>query len=174
MAGKLIIKPVKEDAPVKLRDLDQMMDRMHKMYSSIANRAFELFENKGRIFGRDLEDWFRAESELLHPVHVTIKESEEGLTVQAEVPGFSAEELEVNVEPRRLTITGERETKEEQKKEGRTIYSERYANKILRVVDLPTEIDSAKVTANLKDGVLSFSLPKAAPAKKVHIETKAA
>lgn len=173
MAGKLVIKPAKGDAPIKLRDLDQMMDRMHKMYSSIANRAFEIFENKGRIFGRDLEDWFRAESELLHPVQITIQETEEGLTVEAEVPGFSTEELEVNVEPRRLTITGERVTQKEQT-EGRTIYSERRANKILRVVDLPVEVDSAKVTATLKDGVLSFNLPKAAPAKKVHIETKAA
>jgi len=173
MAGKLIAKPARDVAPIKFTDIDKVLDHLQEMYGSIARRAFELFEGKGRAFGRDLEDWLRAESELLHPVHITIRESEEELTVQAEVPGFSTKELEVSVEPRRLTITGQRETKGEHK-EGKTIYTERCADKMLRVIDLPAEVDPAKVTATLKDGILSFTLPKAVPAKKVRIEPKAA
>jgi HSP20 family protein len=173
MAGKLITKPAKEVAPIKFTEFEKMFGRMQEMYDSIARRAFELFEGKGKIFGRDLEDWFRAELELLHPVHVTIRESEEGLEVQAEVPGFSIKELEVSVEPRRVIISGQRETKEEHK-EGTTIYTERCADKILRVIDLPAEVAPAKVTATLKDGILDFTLPKAVPAKKIRIEPKAA
>jgi len=61
-------------------------------------------------FGRDLENWLQAESKLLHPVHVDVAESDEGLTVRAEVPAsFRAENLMVGVEARRLTIAGERE-----------------------------------------------------------------
>ena len=173
MAGKMIPQPAKEDAPIKFKDIDEVFNRIQEVYDSIARRAFELFEGKGKIFGRDLEDWFRAESELLHPLHVTIRESEDGLTVEAEVPGFKTKELEVNVEPRRLTITGQRETKGEHK-EGKTIYTERRADKIMRTIDLPVEVDPAKVAATLKDGILSFALPKAVPAKKIHIESKAA
>ena len=173
MAGKLTIKPAKEVAPIKFTEIEKMFEHMHEMYDSIARRAFELFEGKGKIFGRDLEDWFRAESELLHPVHITIRESEQGLKVQAEVPGFSAKELEVSVEPRRLTISGQRETNEEHP-EGKTIYAERCADKILRVINLPAEVDPAKVTATLKDGILDFTLPKAVPAKKVRVKLKAA
>ena len=93
--------------------------------------------------------------------------------VRAEVPGFSTKELEISIEPRRLTILGKHEAQKESKK-AKTIYSERCAKKILRVVDLPAEVDSLKVSAVLKDGVLSIELPKAAHAKPVRIEPKAA
>jgi HSP20 family protein len=169
----LATQPVREISPFKFEDVEKVFDRMQKTYESIARRAFELFESNGRIFGRDLEDWFKAERELLHPVHINISETEGELQVKAEVPGFSAKELEVSVEPRRLTITGKRETKEE-RREGKTVYSEHCASEILRVVDLPAAVDATKVTATLKDGILEFALPKAEPAKKVRIETKAA
>ncbi len=101
------------------------------------------------------------------------KESDESLTVQAEVPGFSIKELEINVEPRRLTIAGKHEA-QGQNKNGKTIYSERCAKEILRVVDLPAEVDSSKVSATLKDGILNIELPKAAHARTVRIEPKTA
>jgi HSP20 family protein len=150
-----------------------VFDRMQQSYDEIARRAFEIFDNNGRWLGHDLEDWFRAESELLHPVHLEIAESDGNLTVQAEVPGFSTKELEIHVEPRRLTIAGKHEAQEESKK-GKTIYSERCAKEILRVVDLPAEVDSSKVSAMLKDGILQIELPKAAHAKAVRIEPKTA
>jgi HSP20 family protein len=93
--------------------------------------------------------------------------------VRAEVPGFNAKELEINLESRTLTITGKHETKEENQK-GKTIYSERSAREILRVVELPAEVDGSKVSATLKDGVLNIELPKAAHAKRIRIEPKAA
>jgi len=68
-------------------------------------------------------------------------------------------------------ITGKHEAKEESKK-GKTIYSERCAKEIMRVVHLPAEVDSSKVNATLKDGVLNIELPKVAPAKTVRVEPK--
>jgi HSP20 family protein len=120
-----------------------------------------------------VENWLRAESELLQPVRLEVSESDDALTVRAEVPGFNAKELEINVESRTLTITGKHETQEENKK-GKTLYSERSAQEILRVVDLPTEVDSSKVSATLKEGILNIELPKAAHAKRVRIEPKSA
>jgi HSP20 family protein len=87
-----------------------------------------------------LEDWFRAESELLHPLRLEITESDDNLTVRAEVPSFSTKELEINVEPLKLTIVGKHRAQEESKK-SKTIYSERCAKEILRVVYLPAEVD---------------------------------
>lgn len=167
------MQPAKTSVPVKQIETENVFDRIQQVYDSIAQRAFDIFETNGRWFGRDLDDWFQAESQLLHPVHLEIAESDDNLTVRAEVPGFSTKELEINVEPRRLTITGKHEAKEESKK-GKTIYSERCAKEILRSFDLPAEIDSSKVTATLKDGVLNIELPKAAHAKTVRVEPKAA
>ena len=171
-----VIDPPKKPtapAPLKLVPPADILDRAQQVFDSIARRAFELFEGNGRNWGRDLEDWFLAESELLHPVHVDITETDQDLIVRAEVPGFTAKELEVSVESGRLTITGERETKEE-RKEKKLIYQERCSNRILRVIDLPVNVDAAKAAATLKDGVLELKAPKAAPAKKIPIEPKSA
>jgi HSP20 family protein len=113
--------------------------------------------------------------DMLHPVHVNIAEAEDSLEVKAEIPGFSEKEIEVSVEPRRLTITGKRETettKEENK--GKTVYSEFCSNQILRIVDLPASIDAEKTTATLKNGVLQLTMPKTAKAKTLEIKPKAA
>jgi HSP20 family protein len=167
------MQPAKAPVAVKQSATGDVFDRIQQIYDSIARRAFEIFENNGRWLGHDLEHWFSAESELLHPVHLEMAESDDNLTVRAEVPGFSTKELEINVEPHKITILGKHEAQEESKK-GKTIYSERCATEILRVVDLPAEVDSMKVSATLKDGVLNIELPKAPLAKPVRIQPKAA
>ena len=167
------MQPAKTPVPVKQPASRDVLDQIQQTYDLIARRAFEIFNENGRWLGHELDDWFRAESELLHPVHLEIAESDDNLTVRAEVPGFNTKELEINVEPRTLTIAGKHEAQEESKK-GKTIYSERCAKEILRVVDLPAEVDSSKVSAILKDGVLSIELPKAAHAKTVRIEPRTA
>lgn len=152
---------------------ENLFERANNILNAISRRAYEIFEGNGRSFGRDLEDWFRAERELLHPVHIHVTESGDALEVKAEVPGFTEKELEINVEPRRLVITGKRESKKEEKK-GKTLYSESCANQIMRVVDLPADVETEKVTATLKNGVLELNLPKSAKARTVRIEPKAA
>ena len=42
-------------------------------------RAYQIFEGNGRRFGHDLDDWFKAEMDLLHPVHVNIASREKTL-----------------------------------------------------------------------------------------------
>ena len=160
---------VKEAVPVK--QTPGIFDRIEELHNSIARRAFEIFEGKGRWPGRELDDWLRAESELIHPMHLEITESDNHLNVRAEVPGFNAKELEINIEPRRLTITGKHEAKDETKK-GKTLYSELRASEILRVVDLPAEVDTSDVSATLKDGIMSIKMTKTAAPKSVRVELK--
>jgi HSP20 family protein len=92
---------------------------------------------------------------------------------EAEVPGFTAKDLEIQIEGRRLTISGKRESSEEQKK-GTSIFQEHRSNEIQRVVDLPTEVDVSKATATLKNGIVGLQLPKNVKAKSTRIDVKAA
>jgi HSP20 family protein len=162
-------------APTSLRVVEPhtLFERVNKVYDSIARRAFEMFENKGSNIGRELEDWFKAESELLHPVHIHINETDKAFSVHAEVPGFNAKEVEVSVEPRRIVISGKRETKEEAK-QGKTIQCECSSNEFLRVIDLPAEVNASGVVATLNNGMLEIELPKAAKKAPLRIEPKAA
>jgi HSP20 family molecular chaperone IbpA len=130
----------------------------------IARKAFELYESHGSSPGHDLEDWLRAEAELLHQVPLKLIESNGEYTVRAEVPGFGSADLEIRVEPRCLTILGKRETKQEEEN-GEMIRSEWSANQIFRTLDLPSEIDTSKVSTTLKDGFLTVALPKIQTAK---------
>ncbi len=163
-----------EEKPVTITPVENLMDRINKMTQAITRRAYEIFEANGRRFGHDLEDWFKAETDMLLPVPVNIVETEESLEVRAEVPGFSEKEIEVSVEPRRLTITGKRETETHEEKKGEADYSEFCSNQILRIVELPASVDAGKTTATLKNGVLQLTMPKFAKAKTIAIKAKAA
>jgi HSP20 family protein len=161
------------EEPVKMIKHGSLLDQMNEMFDALSRRAYSIFEENGHAFGRDLEHWFQAERELLHPVHVNVAESDDSLHIQAEVPGFTEKELEISVEPSRLTITGKREASKEEKK-GKTVYAERCADQILRIVDLPAEVETDKVSAMLKNGVLELTMPKAAKARAIRIHPKAA
>jgi HSP20 family protein len=146
---------------LQLVPADRMLDHMRETLDAVSRRAFEIFDHNGRRSGRELDDWLQAEGELLHPMHVDISETDRALTVRAEVPGFSEKDIEVSVEPRRLSISGKRESGEEKRK-GKTVYSERCSDEIFRVVDLPAEVDAASsaVKATYDRGVLTITLPK--------------
>ena len=152
---------------------DPFFERAQEINELIARRAHELFESRGFAHGHDREDWLTAMSEILLNVPVDITETETGLTIRADVPGFSEENLEVRVAPRSVCITGKRQEASEQK-EGETVYSERRSNQIFRVLDLPSQIDPDRVNATLGDGILEIKLLKIGMGKKIPILAKAA
>ncbi len=159
---------------VAISPIERLADRIHETSRAIMQKAYEIFERNGHQVGHDLDDWFKAEMDLLHPVHVQVAEVGDKVEVQAEVPGFNENEIEVSVEPGRLTIVGRRETNTKKEKKGKTVYAESCSNQILRIVDLPVSVDAGKATATLKNGVLQLTMPKAAKAREIQITPKAA
>lgn len=153
------------------RQTEEVFEQIDRIYDSISRRAFEIFSSNGNGFGHDLENWFKAESELLHPVHVEVTERDGVVNVSAEVPGFEAKNLEIKLEPNRVTISGKKETNEE-RKTGKTIYHEHCANEVLRVVDLPAVVDASKAEAELKNGILEMRMPKGKASKTIRIQVK--
>lgn len=152
-------------------EAEKLINRMEDLTKAVAHRAYEFFEERGQRLGNELEDWFRAESELMRYVPTTLKEDEQQFTFQAEVPGFKAEEIKISAEPGRLIVEGDSEQKAEEKSD-KVVFSERRANHFCRSFNLPTEIDPAKVTANLKNGVLEITLPKIPTRQPVGVEIK--
>jgi HSP20 family protein len=152
-------------------EAEKLFDHMKEFSQSVARRAYEYFDARGREFGHDLEDWFRAETELMRRVPVEIKEADGQITVRAEVPGFEANEIKVSVEPQRLVISGKSEKTTEEKKE-QTLLSEFRSNQFCRELRLPAEVDPDKTTAVLKDGVLELAFAKADGNKAVEVEVK--
>jgi HSP20 family protein len=137
------------------------MQEMRDLRNRIARRAFEIFASRGERIGLELADWLQAEMEFLHPAYIAISESPKSLTVRADVPGFKEKDLEIEVEPRRITLAGKRVT-ENASRTHKRIYTETYSDGIFRVIDLPATVDPAKARTTVKDGVLELELPKAA------------
>lgn len=139
-----------------------LQPKMQKVQLAIAHRAHELFEARGREHGHDLEDWLRAEYELLCPVSVSMSESRDKISVQANVVGFDEAELEVSIEPHRITILGNKATRG-MKTEGKTVeQTGSYPHQIMEVVQLATEVMPERAVIELQAGVLKFELPAAA------------
>jgi len=173
MAEKTAVQVAREPTTVRPLKVESLAAHLDATIDAISRRAYEIFAGSGYASGHELDNWFQAERELLHPVHIQMNESDDALEVQAEVPGFSEKELEVSVEPQRLVISGKREIKTEEKK-AKAVYSEFCSDQILRVVDLPAEVDTNQVAADLKNGVLQLHLPKVARTGNVRAETKVA
>ncbi len=159
---------------ISMPEVEGMLDRtLRDIHQAISRRAYELCQSRGFYHGNDLEDWFRAESELLRYVPVEVLEDENEVKVLADVPGFAPKDITVQVESNRLLIRGKTERSQERHK-GNLTYSERLGNEIFRIVNLPIEVDAEKGNAVIHDGVLELTLPKSETAKSRRLQVKAA
>lgn len=102
---------------------------------------------------------------------LNISETADALAVEAELPGYKMENIEISVMGRDLSIKGQRTQEGETKATWHR--RERLAGTFTRVVRLPFDVDAEKVSASLKNGVLHMTLPKAEAARPRRIEVKA-
>lgn len=117
---------------------------------------------------KEAEDWPEVEGQLA----VDVYQTKSSFIIQAPVAGIKPEDLDISVEDGILVIRGKRERIEEiQEKD--YFYQECYWGAFSRKVSLPEDIDSSKIKASLKKGVLTIELPriiKKEKKKKIIIE----
>jgi HSP20 family protein len=142
------------------KEPSSFMQQINDFINNIEKRAYELFELRGRENGHDLDDWFKAETELFTAVPLEIKEEKKRLLIRAEVPGFDIDDLQISLEPALLTIKGSHK-EEIDKNEKEASYNETRERKIFRQVTLPVNVLPDSSEANLKGGVLEISARKA-------------
>jgi HSP20 family protein len=112
----------------------------------------------GRLFGGRVSDG----SAGLAPFAVDVREDADHVIVEAELPGFKKDEVNVNLENQMLTISAEHKTENEQKseKQGEWLLQERRYNRFQRTFTLPPTVDAQSVQAKLNEGVLTITLSK--------------
>jgi len=104
---------------------------------------------------------------------VDIYEEGDNLILKAELPGVRKEDLDVSVENNLLTLSGERR-QESEVKEDQFHRLERFYGKFTRSFTLPVGIQTGHIHAEVRDGILTVTLPKAEEAKPKRIQIKAA
>ncbi|HEV2177565.1 MAG TPA: DUF2934 domain-containing protein [Terriglobia bacterium] len=150
---------VKGGQSVKITPAGNLAARQREVNEIVSRRAYEIYEARDREQGRELEDWVRAESEILLQAPAGFLHSRDFLMVDVDVSGFAARDLELSVEPRRITLSGRRQAICEAGSEVSTSGNSRPLH-IFRVIDLPVEVDPLYAVASLKQGVLEVSIAK--------------
>ncbi len=109
--------------------------------------------------------------ELADPPAVDIYEADDGLVLEADLPGVSESSLNVVLEDNVLTIAGEVRFCQVPS-EARPIRLESRAGRFQRSFILSGEVDGSRIQAELKSGVLTIRLPRAEPGRRRRIEVK--
>lgn len=160
-AGEEVIKVPVAKKEAELSPLDE------------ARGMFEDFDRRlTRLFGYHWPFPIR-ERRLFRPeafISLDIEDTGNALVVTAEVPGMPKEQIEVSIDGRMLTMKGEKKKEEEEK--SRTFYRKETSFKCERTVELPVDIKAEEAEGNLKDGILTITLPKVKPTKVTKVSVK--
>jgi HSP20 family protein len=156
MPKKNLVPSEKKSVPVKRE--------AYNPFALLRQEVNSLFDNFFRGF--EIEP-FMGRLGAFSP-SVDVKESDNEIKVSAELPGMHDKDIDVSLTKDSLTIKGEK--KEEKEDKGKDYYRmERSYGSFSRTIPLPAEIDTDKVKAEFKKGVLTVTLPKTPRAIK---ETK--
>jgi len=98
-------------------------------------------------------------------------ENEDEVVIKAPMAGVRPDNLDLTISDDTITIKGKRHAEHEEKK-GNYLLQECYWGSFERTYKLPVAVDSEKARAQLKDGLLTITLPKASRSKTKVIEVK--
>jgi HSP20 family protein len=132
----------------------------------LLQREFDGMFNRWRG-GRETSD-----GNYLAPYGVDIREDADHFYVEAELPGFRMDDIDITLENQTLTIAAERreDTKQGNGKKGDLLLHERRYSRFLRSFTLPPTVDEQSVNAKLNDGVLTITLNKREETKPRRIQ----
>ncbi|MBX4186768.1 MAG: Hsp20/alpha crystallin family protein [Candidatus Doudnabacteria bacterium] len=116
------------------------------------------------------EDWL---SEYEGQLTIDMYQTKDNVIIKSTIAGVKPEDIDVTIANDMVTVRGERKRDFEASSED-YFYQECYWGSFSRSVVLPVDVDIDNVSADLKDGILTVVLPKAAKAKAKKIRVGAA
>lgn len=152
----------KELAERNRHPLLQLRDEFDRLFDE-ASAMFRFPWSRRPMF--DVEPLLRTKTEaeaIIPPAEVDEREGEYRVTL--EVPGMEEKDIEVEIQDDVLTIKAEKKEEREEKEKNR-YFSERRYGMCARSFRLPANVDRDAISAGMKNGLLTITLPKAEPSK---------
>lgn len=143
------------------------LDRMLEDFKRMQQQLEQAFSGAGATLPTPVfkADWRPA---------IDVKETNEGLTLTAELPGLSEQDVEISLEDDVLTIRGEKKAETTREEKGVHIQERSYGS-FARSLQLPFAPKPESVTASFSKGVLTITLPKPPetpkPSSRIEIKT---
>ncbi len=128
----------------------------------------------------NFDDWFKGfgmrpfslDGETAPAIKIDLSESDTAYSVRAEIPGVKKEDVKVQVEGNRVTISCETKQEKEEKEGGRVICRECSQGSSYRSFTLGGEVDETRAEARYENGMLELKLPKKEGRTSRRIEVK--
>jgi HSP20 family protein len=150
-----------------------IFDELAKRLDEIRQRAFELFETRGRDIGHAVEDWIKAEREILRSPAAEFTEKGNAYEFRIALPGFDVNDVQVTAAPDEIIVKAA--SKQEKKsEEDKVLWTDFTSKNVYRRFQTPDPIDADKTTATLDKGLLRITALKAAAVKEKTISVRAA
>lgn len=135
------------------RDLMDIQNEVNRLFNTYATGSSQSRES-GQVIWQPLVD---------------IAETEDEITVTAEIPGMNKEDVKISIQDNVLSLKGEKK-RETEEKAANLHRVERLYGSFERAFSLPSTVQTDKVMAEYKDGLLTIRLPKAEDAKPKEID----
>jgi HSP20 family protein len=167
--NKLSVRHVFPEDP----DALSLFEALDELQAAIRQRAFGLFEERGTVHGNDMEDWLRAERELVWAPQAETMEDDKQYRLRLMVPGLDVKDLQITAMSDAIIVQTEAAPKET--KDNSTVpFRELRDRKLFRRFDFEEPIDPARTEASLTKGILEIVATKAEPAKQVKVAIQSA
>lgn len=146
---------VRELTPWKPFEFDRLRKEMDRLWDSF-------FEGRPGKRTKEEGGWLPS---------LDVTETKGDLVVKAELPGMDPKDIDISLSEGVLTMRGEKKQEKEEKEEGYHLIERSYGS-FIRSVRLPKDVQSNRIEASFKNGVLKVVLPKSEETKKKEIKIK--
>lgn len=151
MARELAVwRPFREYVPF---DFERMRRELDRLWESFAERSR------------------RTEQESKYLPALDVCETQDHIMVRAELPGIEPKDLDITLSDGVLTLKGEKKHQTEEKGVSCHLFERSYGA-FSRSIQLPAAVESSKINASYKNGVLQITLPKSEETKTREIKIK--
>ena len=144
-----------EMIPWRPFEFDKLRKEMDRLWDSF-------FEGRPTRRAREEVEWLPS---------LDVAETKSDLVVKVELPGMDPKDIDISLSDGVLTIKGEKKQEKEEKEEGYHLIERSYGS-FTRSIQLPKDVQSDKISASFKNGILKVVLPKSEEAKKKEIKIK--
>jgi HSP20 family protein len=118
------------------------------------------------FFGKEFNNGLSEDRSTLNIPAVNVRENNDNYMIEVAAPGLEKKDFHIDLENNLLTISSEKEFKQEEENDGKFVRREFGYSSFKRSFTLPESIDSEKIGASYKEGVLHITIPKKEEAKQ--------
>ncbi len=145
-------RPLRELVP--FRDFERVRREMDRLWDSF----FEVPKRRPE----EAAEWLPS---------LDVAETKNEIVVKAEIPGMEPKDIDISFSDGMLTIKGEKKQEKEEKEQNYHLVERSYGV-FTRSIRLPADVQTDKIKASYKNGILAVTLPKSEEAKKKEVKIK--